>query len=187
MNRENNKLRKDSFAARLSGPQKDELFEKLAGGMGLADAAQLAHAWTKAEWGGKPPSTQAVSDWFAGEKVERRMSAARAAALVAQASAPADIDDQARRALGQAKFMAMLQEMTPMDIALLEKNEIARQKLELDRQKLAQDNRVSRLSLTLERAKLLLQRSRGGETGEDLQSQIDLALEEIEKMKRGED
>lgn len=181
------KLRKDSFAARLTPTQRDDLFAKLAGGMGLREAALQVHAWTKAEWGGKPPSDQAISAWFVAQRVERKMLAAREAALVAQANAPADIDDQARRALGQAKFMAVLQDLEPMDIAMLEKNEIARQKLDLEREKLARDTRVARLNLTLERAKLLLQRARGGEKSEDLQQQIDLALEEIEKMKRGED
>lgn len=159
----------------------------LAEGKGLATAAAQVFEWTRKEWGGKPPSTQAVSSWFAGATVERRMSAAKEAALVAQATAPADYDEQARRALGQAKFMAVLQGLEPMDIALLEKNEIARQKLELEKRKLDQDRRLQRMQLALDRSRLLLERARGGERGEDLQQQIDLALDEIEKMKHGED
>lgn len=181
------KLRSDSFAARLTPAQRDELFTMLAGGKGLAAAAAQVHEWTKKEWGGKPPSTQAISSWFAGATVERRMSAAKEAALVAQATAPADYDEQARRALGQARFMAVLQGLEPMDIALLERNEIAREKLALEKRKLDVDRRVMRRDLALDRAKLLLERARGGEKGEDLQQQIDLALDEIEKMKHGED
>ena len=181
------KLRSDSFAARLTPQQRDELFARLAGGLSLREAALQAHAWTKAEWGGKPPSDQAISAWFVGQRVERKMLAAREAALVAQANCPADVDEQARRALGQAKFMAVLQDLEPMDIAMLEKNQIAREKLELEKEKLARDLRLQRRDLALDRAKLLLQRVKGGEKGQDLQQQIDLALEEIEKMKRGED
>jgi hypothetical protein len=181
------KLRSDSFAARLSRPQKDELFEFLAEGGSYKEAAGMVHDWTKAEWGGKPPSTTAIGDWFTGAKVERKFSAAKEAALVAEANSPEDVDEKTRRAFGQARFMMVLQEMSPMDFALLEKNEIARQKLELDRIKVANDRRVSRRDLVIERMKNLLQRAKGGEKSQDLQSQIDLALDEIEKMKHGDD
>lgn len=181
------KLRSDSFAARLSDEQKDELFVDLAGGKSLRDAARQVHEWTKAEWGGRPPSTQAISAWQASELVRRRMLAARESALVAQATAPADLDEQARKAIGQAKFMTVLQGIKPADIAMFERNDLARTKLELDKKKLEQDGRVQKRDLALAQAKLLLERARGGERSEDLQQQIDLALDEIERMKRGED
>lgn len=187
MKRGEQKLRSDSFAARLTRPQKDELFEFLAEGGALKKAALMVYDWTKAEWGGKPPSTQSVSDWFAGARVERKMSAAKEAGLVAEANCPDDVDEKTRRAIGQAKFAMVLQDMSPMDFALLEKNQIAREKLELDRIKVTNDTRVSRLQLMLDRAKMLLQRAKSGEKGGDLQQQIDLALDEIEKMKHGED
>ena len=179
------KLRSDSFAARLTPAQRDELFEKLAGGMSLDEAAAMVGGWTKAE-GWKKPSRQAISEWYTRTKVERRYIAAKESALVAQANCPADYDDQARRALGQAKFLAVLEDLEPKEVAALEKNEIAREKLALEKQRLALDTRVQRLSLTLDRSRLLLERARGGEKSEDLQQQIDLALEEIEKMKHGE-
>jgi len=181
------KLRSDSFAARLSRPQKDELFTFLAEGGSLKEAAGMVHDWTKAEWGGKPPSTQAISDWFIGARVERRLSAAKEAALVYQANCPADYDEQTRRAIGQAKFAMMLGDLSPMDFALLEKNQIAREKLDLDRVKVGNDKRVQRRDMALERAKLLLTRAKGGEKSQDLQEQINLALEEIERMKHGDD
>lgn len=181
------KLRADSFAARLSPAQRDELFALLAGGKSLAEAAAQAHAWTKAEWGGKAPSTQAVSAWFAGERVARRLHIAREVAIQTEANCPADYDEQTRRALGQAKFLAMLEELSPKEVAIFDRNELLRQKVELDKQKLAQDARVARRDLALERARLLLTRVKGGEKGGDLQAQIDLALEEIERMKRGEE
>jgi hypothetical protein len=176
------KLRKDSFAARLSDTQQDELFRALAGGLGYSEAAAKVRTWT-----GRTASSQAISTWFQGAKVERRFAAAKEAALVAQANCPADYDEQARRALGQAKFLAVLEDLSPMDIAFLERNELAREKLELDRKKLAGDQRLARRDLALDRAKLLLERARGGESGAGLQKEIDLALDEIARLKRGED
>lgn len=181
------KLRKDSFAARLSPAQRDELFAALAGGLGLDEAAGRVLGWTKAEWGGKAPSTTAISAWFQGAKVERRYAAAKEASLVTQANCPADYDEQARKALGQAKFLAVLEDLSPMDLAFLEKNQIAREKLELEKKRLALDIRVTRRDLALDRARLLLERARGGEKSEDLQQQINLALEEIRILKHGED
>ena len=176
------KLRSDSFASGLTPAQRDELFALLVGGKSHEAAAD----WVK-ERGRKRPSPQAVSAWYAGAKVERRYSCAKEAGLVAEANCPPDYDEQARRALGQARFLATLESLSPGDIAKLEKNELTREKLELDRQRIAQDSRVARRDLALDRAKLLLERVRGGETGAGLQSQIDLALEEIQRLKTGED
>ena len=181
------KLRSDSFAARLTPAQRDELFIALAGGLGLPEAAAKVCEWTRAEWGGRKPSTQAISAWFQGAKVERRFLAAKEAALVAQANCPADYDAQARTALGQAKFLAMLEDLTPSDVANFEKNALIQQKIDLDRQKLAMDVRVTRRNLALDRNRLLLERARGGESGAGLQKEIDLALDEINRLKRGED
>ncbi len=180
------KLRSDSFAARLTPAQRDELFVALAGGLSLTEAASKVGEWTKSE-GWRKPSTQAISAWFQGAKVERRFMAAKEAALVTEANCPADYDEKARRALGQAKFLAVLEDLSPMDLAFLERNDIAKQKLDLDRQKLAQDVRVTRRDLALDRARILLERSRGGERGEGLQKEIDLALDEINRLKHGED
>ena len=181
------KLRSDSFAARLTPAQRDELFIALAGGLGLPEAAAKVCDWTRAEWGGRKPSTQAISAWFIGTTRERRFLAAKESALVAQANCPADYDEQARKALGQARFLATLEELSPTDIAALDKNELIRQKLDLDRQKLAMDVRVTRRNLALDRNRLLLERARGGESGAGLQQEIDLALDEINRLKRGED
>ncbi len=133
------KLRSDSFAARLTPAQRDELFAALAGGLALTEAAKKVLEWTKVEWGGKPPSTQAISAWLAGATVERRFAAAKEAALITQANCPADYDAQARQALGQAKFLATLEELSPKEVALLDRNELLRQKLDLQREQLHLD------------------------------------------------
>lgn len=176
------KLRSDSFAARLKPAQKDELFAALVGGLGHEPAADQVRAWT-----GRKPSGTAVAAWYRGELVGRRIAACREVALVAEANCPADYSEQARRALGQAKFLAMLEDLTPRDIAAFEKNSLTERKLTLDEQRHARDTRVERLLLILERYRLIFERSRGGEKSDDLQQQIDLALEEIEKMKKGDD
>jgi len=176
------KLRSDSFAARLTAAQREDLFALLAGGKSLAEAAR----WVR-DAGARAPSQQALSAWYAGARIERRYSAAKESALVAQANCPADYTEAARRALGQARFLATLEDLAPKEIAVLEKNDLTREKIELDRQKLAQDQRVTRRDLALDRAKLLLERAKGGERSEDLQQQIDMALEEIERLKTGED
>lgn len=176
------KLRKDSFAARLSAAQKDELFAALAGGQGHGEAATQVRAWT-----GRKPSDSAVSSWFHAEVADRRLAVCREVALVTEANCPADYDAQTRRALGQAKYLAMREELAPRDVAAFEKNELTRQKLELDQQRLAQDQRLARRDLRLDRDQLIFERLRGGEKSEDLQQQINLALEEIEKMKKGDD
>lgn len=180
------KLRSDSFAARLTPAQRDELFSTLAVGKSLAEAVSMVGEWTKAE-GWRKPSQQALSAWFQGAKIERRYLAAKEAALVTQANCPADYDEQARRALGQAKFLAVLEDLSPMDLAFLEKNQIAREKLELEKRRLDLDVRITRRNLALDRTRILLERARGGERGEGLQKEIDLALDEINRLKRGED
>lgn len=176
------KLRSDSFAAGLTPAQRDELFALLAGGKSLAEAAR----WVRG-LGAKAPSQQALSAWYAGARIERRYSAAKESALVAQANCPADYTEAARRALGQARFLATLEDLAPKEIAALEKIDLTREKLDLDRQRLAQDQRVTRRDLALDRARILLERVRGGEKGAGLQSQIDLALAEIQRLKTGED
>lgn len=175
------KLRADSFAARLTTAQKEQLFADLVGGGAVKAAARQVKDWT-----GKQPSEQAVSAWLRGAVVERKHSAAREAMLVAQANCPADFDAQARLALGQAKYLAVLDDLEPRDVAAFEKNALLERKLALDEQKLAQDQRLARRDLALDRARLLLERARGGESGEELQQQIDLALEEIQRLKHGE-
>lgn len=176
------KLRADSFAARLSPAQRDELFVALCGGLAHDAAAARVHGWTKTR-----PSTQAVSAWYRGEERRRRHLAANEAMLVSMANCPADYDAKARQALGHARYLATLEDLAPRDVAALLKADLDAQRLELDKQKLALDNRVTRLSLRIERDRLIFERLKGGEKSADLQQQIDLALDEIEKMKHGED
>jgi len=53
----------------------------------------------------------------------------------AMSDVPADYDEQARTALGQAKFLAMLEDLTPSDVAKFEKNALIQQKIDLDRER----------------------------------------------------
>jgi hypothetical protein len=176
------KLRSDSFSARLTADQRDDIFAALAGGISIAEACARIKELT-----GKKPSGSAVSVWLTREGVRRRYELSIVAAAQASASCPKDADAQARRAVAQAKFAAVHSAtgLSPEQVAQLERNEIARQRLELDRERHATDQRVARRDITLDRARLLLERSRGGETGADLQAQIDLALAEIQNLKHG--
>ncbi len=71
--------------------------------------------------------------------------------------------------------------LKPTEIAAFERTELAREKLELEREKLAyQRGRDD----ALEQARVLLQRATHDKSAE-LQRQINLALEAINKMKHG--
>jgi hypothetical protein len=134
------KLRSDSFAAGLTASQRDELFAALVGGLGYDRGAD----WVKSH--GRPrPSPQAVQAWYAGAKAERAIAAAREVALVTEANCPADYDAQARRALGQQKFLAVLAGLSAKDVAALQSVDIAQQKVDLDAKKLALEERRLRL------------------------------------------
>lgn len=192
------KIPSNSFAARLTPEQRDQLFEELANGLSYVEATVKVRRWMEENAAAglaccRPGRAITLTEatpiwkWYQAIAAERRYATAKQVALVAQANCPDDYDEQARRALGQAKFLATLEGLRVSDIASLEKNEIAREKLALEREKLADNLRHQRRDLLIERARLLLERARGGEESEDLQEQIDLALEEIQKMKRGEE
>lgn len=177
------KLRSDSFSAKLTAEQRDDIFAALAGGMSIGESSDRIKQIT-----GRKPAGSAVSVWLTRETVRRRYDLSIVAAAQASASCPKDADVQARRAVAMAKFAAVhsAEGLTPEQVAQLERNEISRLRLELDRERHATDQRVARRDITLDRARLLLERSRGGETGADLQAQIDLALDEIQRLKTGE-
>lgn len=176
------KPRKDGWAASLAPELQDDLFRGLAAGKGPE--------WVREQLKGtgtRRPSDTAISQWLARERVRRRMDLAIVSAAEAAAHCPKDSEDLTRRGIAQAKFTAVMGDLTPYEVVAFEANAIAREKLELERIKVAQDNRVARRNLALDGARLLLQRVKGGEKGETLQAQIDLALEEIERLKNGED
>lgn len=191
------KLHSNSFAARLTAGQRDELFAALAGGLSYTDAVGKVHEWLKANAaadlnGGrrrreiKPPCRSSIGGWYQATAVQQRYEVAKQVALAAQAHCPADYDEQARRALGQAKFLATLEGLRVSDIATLERNEIAREKLALEREKLDLNAHKQYCEDLFNRSLALVRRAEGGEKSGDLRLQIKLALEEIEKMKRGE-
>lgn len=130
----NRKLRADSFSAGLTAEQRDELFAILAGGQDLRKGALLVQEWT-----GKRISAQAVSNWLARETLDRRFAVCKDAALVAQANTLGTLDAQARSSLAQAKFLSLLKELTPQELVGYERNDLVRQKLDLDKQRLILD------------------------------------------------
>lgn len=192
------KIYSNSFASRLTAEQRDELFAALKDGLSYSEAAAKIRHWMKtndeAGLNGARPGreiqlTQAttIAKWYHTTAIEHRYAAAQEVDRVARAQCPPDYEEQTRRALGQARLLAILEGLRPADIALLERNEIAREKLALDREKLARYAHLQRIDLLIDQAKFLLARSQAGEKSADLQRQIDLTLEEIERLKHGED
>lgn len=125
------KLRPDSFAAKLSPAQRDELYVALCGGVAHAAAASQVKVWT-----GKAPSESALSSWFTRERITRTVALAREAGLVASAAAPADYTSQERAALGRARFLMTLKDLEPEQLAKLDRNDLHREKLAIERERL---------------------------------------------------
>lgn len=176
-----------SFAARLTTEQLDELFDSLSAGLKYDDAAALVRGWMQANRahlpaGARPgpeitlTSSSPIGKWFKATKAARRYQRAREAALAAHKKDPG-----ARHALEQARYTAVMEGLRPTEIAAFERTELARQKLKLEQEKL--DYHRSR-DAALAKAQALLERA---QEGEDLQQEIDLMLEEIKRMKYGDD
>lgn len=190
------KIRSNSFAARLTTEQRDELFDALAGGLSQPEAALKVRDWTMANHAARrngaqpvraidPPDASTIGKWYRATVLERRCAAARAVDEAARLHCPPDYEEQTRRALGLARLLAILEGLRPSDIALLEKIEIARDKLALDREKLTRYAYHQRVDSLIARANLLLARSRRGEESPELQREITLVLEEIDRLKQG--
>lgn len=130
------KVRKDALWARLSEAQRDELMLRLQAGLGTAEASALVQSWL----GGRAPSETSLSNLFHRHRLAWALPRARAAADEAAAALPGHLDDQTRRVLAQRRFTAVLEADTA-DLVALDRNEIARRKLELVEQRLALDER----------------------------------------------
>lgn len=186
------KISPNSFIARLTAAQREELFFALSDGLGYRQALGKIRAWMQAndeaglngDKAGREIRMSAISvlsKWYRNAVAQRRYERAKEAAAVALAHAPADFEEQARRALGHARYLATLEGLAVSDIASLERNELARERLAFDREKHADQQRRDAV---LEQAQKLLDQAKGN-AGENLQFQIDLALAEIHHMKHG--
>ncbi|MBS0630814.1 MAG: hypothetical protein JSS11_02790 [Verrucomicrobia bacterium] len=146
------KIRSNSFAARLTGAQRDELFEALAGGLAYRAAGGRIRSWIKANdeagLNGEGPHRElALADhsmvcrWYQGVCAERRYEEALEVAAVAEAQGPADPEGEARCALGRARWLAVHADLTVTQIVALERSLLARDRLALDREKVAMRQR----------------------------------------------
>lgn len=146
------KIRSNSFAARLTAAQRDELFEALAEGLALGAAAEKVRDWIKAndEAGLNGPGPQpelaladhsVVGRWYRGVRAERRYAEARERAAVAEEQDMGDIALEGRRALMHARWLATHDDLTVTQIVALERSQVLRERLELDRAKLAERQR----------------------------------------------
>lgn len=146
------KIRSNSFAARLTAAQRDELFEALAGGLAFRAAGEKIRDWIKANDeaglnGDGPHPDLALADhsmvcrWYRGVRAERRYAEAREIATVVEQQDPGDLAEQAQRALVHARWLATLQELKVTEVVALERSQVARERLELERAKLADRQR----------------------------------------------
>jgi hypothetical protein len=196
------KLRSDSFSARLTAAQREELFAILNDGLSLRAASLKVYAWYQENAAAghhgfragrriKAPSISCISLWYRTALVRQRHAEARAVATVAQASCPVDYDEQASRSLAQARYLATLEGLSVSGLATLERNELTRKKLALEEERLALHSYHQRCAAMLDRAEELLKNAPTREASERkaaaFQNTIDLALEEIEHMKYGDD
>lgn len=182
-----------SFAARLTEAQREELFTALSNGLKYDDGAALVRGWMKANAAALPPGTppgrpitlssgSSIGKWFNTQQAARRYAKARDAAQARWARTRDTDPTEARHALEQARAAAVMEGLRPTEIAAFERTELAREKLELEREKVAYQRRRDAV---VEEARVLLQRATR-DRGADLDQQVELILEEIEKMKRGE-
>lgn len=136
------KVRADSLWAKLDEEQRHQLMSGLVhGSLSLADAAKLCSGWLQ-----KRVPEQRVSATFQRHCHAWKLPVAKQAALELEEVAPADLDAKTRRALGQRKFSIVMEDLDATGLAALERNELMKQKLELDRQRLLLDQeKLSRL------------------------------------------
>ncbi len=178
------KMRRDSFARRLTAEQREELFTSMAGGMPTKEAAKKVKEWSNPARPSAPSKT-AVDKWFKRERVTRGIKMAAQAAVAAEANCPEDMDEKTIRLIGQKKFEMVVDGVEPLELASFERNEIAKLRLELDERKFEYAAWIAERNVILDRTRLILLRVRNGDKGEDVQKMVDLLLLQIDQMKNG--
>ncbi len=196
------KLRSDSFSARLTAAQREELFAALGDGLSTRAASLKVYEWYQQNAAAghpglraasqiKAPSISCISLWYRTTLVRQRHAEARAVATVAQASCPVDYDEQASRSLAQARYLATLEGLSVSGLATLERNELTRRKLALEEERLALHAYHQRCAAMLARAEELVRNAPTRESREQeadaFENSVELILEEIERMKYGDD
>jgi len=146
------KIRSNSFSARLTAAQRDELFEALAGGLAFREAGGKIRDWIKANdeagLNGEGPHPElALADhsvvcrWYQGVRTERRYETAREIATVVEQQDLGSLAEQGQRALAHARWLAALEGLKVTEIVALERSQLARERIELEREKLADRQR----------------------------------------------
>ncbi|MBS0631314.1 MAG: hypothetical protein JSS11_05330 [Verrucomicrobia bacterium] len=154
----NRKMHSNSFAARLTAVQRAELFDVLHAGLSYTAAAGKIHDWIAANVAAGLDVAQA------GRRIPRTKDTTISKWYHGQVAQ--------RRHEG----------MKATEIAALDRVDLAREKLEFEREKLAYQQRRDRV---VDEAHALLKAAKRMEPAR-FQRMVDLALEEIQKMKRGE-
>ncbi|MBS0631194.1 MAG: hypothetical protein JSS11_04715 [Verrucomicrobia bacterium] len=195
------KTRSNSFAARLTAAQREELFTALGDGLSYKDAALRIQEWYQANAAAghpgfrtgsalKAPCPTCICAWYRAALTKQRYAVAKEVAAASQADCPADFDEQASLALGQARYLATLEGLSVSALTALERNELTRKKLALEEERLALHAYHQRSAAMLARAEELLKNAPTRETSERkaeaFRNTVALALEEIERMKYGD-
>lgn len=152
------KMHSNSFAARLTQEQRDELFDALHGGLSYKAAAGKIEGWI----------ADNVADGLDLAQADRRITRTKDTTI-------------SRWYHGQVS-QQWSRGLKATEIAALERVQLTRAKLQLEHDKLAylklRDNVVNHAHALLKDAKRM--------DPARFQYMVNLALEEIEKMKRGE-
>ena len=179
-------MRKDCFAGRIPAEKRKELMERIEGGLSYKGAGELLLEWSVPARL-KAPSETAIQRWY------RQQQSARAAQEEAEKEGPVDplLEEKARRALLRARYQSILNGLEPREIAAYERNDLLRRRIELEEQKHEYAMMGGDMKATMEAVQDLLQRARKCESEETedkraMQEQVDLLLDEIERMKWGD-
>jgi len=129
------RVKADSWAARLSPEQREDLFVDFhESRLSCEEAAERA-----SQLSGRRVTTGMLSNWYRGQRAAWVLAQAGSAAERAALEAPEDLDDRATLAVRQATFAAVMEALTPEQLAAFERNQLSREKLELQREQLRLD------------------------------------------------
>lgn len=184
-------IRSNSFAARLTAEQRDELFELLAEGLSYREGAEKVRDWIMANdeagLNGTQPARElrlteatTIRRWYHATSVERRYALARETFMASQAHHPENYKTQTWAALDQARYLAVHENLRVTDIAMLERNELNRQKLAFQREKYD-------IESMFEHIYELQRLAKEGDTGPDHQRLVDNAIEHLERLRKTRD
>ncbi|MBN2069113.1 MAG: hypothetical protein JW739_05700 [Opitutales bacterium] len=166
------RVKADSWAARLTLDQRDELMRDYhISAISVEEAAEKASNYSD-----RTVSKGAFSNWYHTQRMAWMAEQARIKTELAAKEAPDDLDECKSLAIRQAAFAAAAEDLSAKDIAMLERNDIARRKLELEKRRLALDE--AKFASAERKAKQL------EEAAEEIKATGGLSPETLEKIEQ---